>query len=98
MHTLRWKQFVSMALCCAGLLSRLLRAQNLTVIGGIGSANQPYCFDTSKTRKEEVGTGYGRQAPGAPDYLWPSPCVHSWVLLLPVQPSSFRECIAEFAS
>jgi hypothetical protein len=34
MHTLRWKQFVSMALCCAGRLSRLLRAQNLTVIGG----------------------------------------------------------------
>jgi len=34
MHTLRWKQFVSMAFCGAGLLSGLLKAQNLTVIGG----------------------------------------------------------------
>jgi hypothetical protein len=34
MHTLRWEQFVSTALCCACLSPGLLRAQNLTVIGG----------------------------------------------------------------
>jgi hypothetical protein len=34
MRNLRWGQIVSVALCCAGLPSGLLRAQNLTVIGG----------------------------------------------------------------
>ena len=34
MHTWRWQQLVLVALCCAWLSSGLLRAQNLTVIGG----------------------------------------------------------------
>ncbi|PWT91607.1 MAG: hypothetical protein C5B55_07860 [Blastocatellia bacterium] len=34
MHILRWQQLLLAALCCAWLSSGLLRAQNLTVIGG----------------------------------------------------------------
>jgi hypothetical protein len=49
-------------------------------------------FSKGRKHPESIAT------PVAPDYLWPLPCVHSWVLPMAVQPSSLGEYIAEFVS